>query len=78
VLIFGGALGSSIFLRVLIGIVIFLSVAYGLYLYGAVSHRGVSVRVNPIPGFRRYQKLLRLLHFVPLVILIIRVEVLVG
>nr|YP_010958757.1 NADH dehydrogenase subunit 4 [Lima vulgaris]WNB40317.1 NADH dehydrogenase subunit 4 [Lima vulgaris] len=75
VMILGSVVGVSVWQSVMAGVIMFLSVAYGLYLYGAVSHGGVSLRLAPMSAMSSYQKLISVLHFVPLGLLIASSEV---
>ncbi len=56
------------------GLVIFLRIAYGFYLYGRVSHGRVSGRVGPFVGSDIMRKLVCFLHFIPLVMLTLSIE----
>jgi len=71
IILITGALSKNLIIALTLAVLRFTTVAYSLYLYSAIRHGAVSPLSNPtLPISRRYYTLI-ILHFVPVIVLII-------
>nr|YP_010837451.1 NADH dehydrogenase subunit 4 [Doto coronata]WGC93416.1 NADH dehydrogenase subunit 4 [Doto coronata] len=61
---------ASVWLSVVMGLMVFFSAAYNMYLYSSLNHGSFSSYMNPGEGMKSSMMVSLLLHFVPLILLL--------
>lgn len=70
IILISGALSKNLIIALTLTMLSFTTVAYSLYLYSAISHGASSLLSNPVPITSNRYLTLIILHFVPVIALI--------
>jgi NADH-ubiquinone oxidoreductase chain 4 len=71
IILITGILSKNMLNSVTLALLRFITVAYSLYLYASISHGGGLSLINPLPIISTRYYTLTLIHFTPVIILII-------
>lgn len=71
IILITGTISKNILNSILLAIVRFITVAYSLYLYSSIRHGGTLTLINPLPSPYIRNHTLIILHFIPVIILIL-------